>query len=162
MPLESRSTISAPDDDPYLWLEEIDGAAALAWVERQNAATLARFADSRFAADRDALAALLGRPDNIPQIARRGPHVYNFWKDGERPRGLWRRTTLADFRLERPNWEILLDLDALAGAQAEDWIWAGVSTLPGTHDRAILRLSRAFNPVLARVPASTCFTITAQ
>src|SRR5262245_39971593 len=66
MPADPRPTIAAPDDDPYLWLEEIDGARALAWVEEHNRATLARFGNARFAADRDVLTAILDRPDRIP------------------------------------------------------------------------------------------------
>jgi prolyl oligopeptidase len=139
---DPRPTLEAPDDDPYLWLEEIDGEPALAWVETQNAATLARFGDARFAADREALAAIFDRPDNIPLIARRGSRVFNFWKDAEHPRGLWRATSLDSFRAAQPDWVILLDLDALAAKEGEDWTWSGASTIPGTHDRAILMLSR--------------------
>jgi prolyl oligopeptidase len=139
---DPRPTLEAPDDDPYLWLEEIDGEPALAWVETQNAATLARFGDARFATDREALAAIFDRPDNIPLIARRGSRVFNFWKDTEHPRGLWRATTLESFRTERPDWEILLDLDALAAKEGEDWTWSGASTIPISHERAILMLSR--------------------
>jgi prolyl oligopeptidase len=139
---DPRPTLEAPDDDPYLWLEEIDGERALVWVEAQNAAILARFGDARFAADRDTLAAIFDRRDNIPLIARRGTRVFNFWKDAEHPRGLWRATTLDSYRSEAPEWDTLLDLDALAVREGEDWTWSGVSTLPGSHDRAILMLSR--------------------
>jgi len=142
MPVDARPTIAAPDDDPYLWLEEIEGPRAIAWVEAQNAATLARFTGEAFARDRDTLAALLDRPDNIPFVTRRGPHLYNVWKDATNPRGLWRRTTLDSFRTDRPQWEILLDLDALAASEEEDWIWRGAAVLHETHDRAILSLSR--------------------
>ena len=137
-----RPTLEAPDDDPYLWLEEIDSEPALAWVEAQNAATVARFGDARFAADRDTLAAIFDRPDNIPVIGRRGFLVFNFWKDAAHPRGLWRTTTLDSYRSAQPQWDILLDLDALAGKEGEDWTWSGAATLPGAHDRAILMLSR--------------------
>src|SRR3984893_9438374 len=139
---DPRPTIEAPDDDPYLWLEEIDGERALAWVEAQNSATLARFGDTRFAADRAPLAAIFDRPDNIPVIARRGAKVFNFWKDAEHPRGLWRATTLDSYRNKEPDWEILLDLDALSVKEREDWTWSGAATIPGSHDRAILMLSR--------------------
>ncbi|MGH6927229.1 MAG: S9 family peptidase, partial [Dongiaceae bacterium] len=142
MPVDARPTIAAPDDDPYLWLEEIDGARALAWVEKQNTATLARFGTAGFAADRDTLTAIYDRPDNIPFVGRRGGHLYNFWRDADNPRGLWRRTTLDSFRSARPQWEVILDLDALAAKEGEDWIWAGPATLPPAHDRAILSLSR--------------------
>ena len=139
---DPRPMLEAPDDDPYLWLEEIDDDRALAWVEAQNAATLAQFGDARFAADRDILAAIFDRPDNIPYIGRRGPLVFNFWKDAAHPRGLWRASSLDSFRSEEPQWDVLLDLDVLAATEGEDWIWNGAETLPGTHDRAIVRLSR--------------------
>jgi prolyl oligopeptidase len=140
--LDPRPTLEAPDDDPYLWLEEIDGERALVWVDAQNAATLARFGDARFAADRDTLAAIFDRPDNIPLIGRRGTRVFNFWKDAAHPRGLWRTTTLDSYRSEQPEWDILLDLDALAAKEGEDWTWSGAATIPGSHDRAIVKLSR--------------------
>src|SRR5215472_9562658 len=140
--IDPRPTVQAPDDDPYLWLEAIDGERALTWVEAQNAATLARFGDARFAADRDTLAAIFDRPDNIPVIARRGPRIFNFWKDAAHPRGLWRRTTLDNYRGEQPEWDILLELDALATKEGEDWTWSGATTIPGSHDRAIVKLSR--------------------
>jgi prolyl oligopeptidase len=100
MPVDARPTVAAPDDDPYVWLEEVDGVRALGWVDKQNAATLARFGGADFAADRDTLAAIYDRPDNIPYVTRRGPHLYNFWKDAQNPRGLWRRTTLDSFRTQ--------------------------------------------------------------
>ncbi|HZX87231.1 MAG TPA: S9 family peptidase, partial [Reyranella sp.] len=142
MSLDARPTVDQPDDDPYLWLEDIEGTRALAWVEAENDRTLKTFGSAQFAADRDTLAAILDRPDKLPLVVRRGPWLYNFWLDAKNPRGLWRRTTLESFRLDQPAWEILLDVDALAVAEGEDWIWGGAATRPGTHDRAILRLSR--------------------
>ncbi len=140
--IDPRPTVDAPDDDPYIWLEDIDSEVSLTWVESQNARTLARHAGPQFAADRDALAEIFNRPDNIPYVTRRGGLLYNFWRDTEHPRGLWRRTTLASFSNDAPDWEVLLDLDALAAAEGEDWVWGGASTLPPAHERAILRLSR--------------------
>ncbi|MCL2428647.1 MAG: prolyl oligopeptidase family serine peptidase, partial [Alphaproteobacteria bacterium] len=140
--IDPRPTTDTPDDDPYLWLEEIDGERARAWVEAQNRATLARFADRRFVADRDTLAAIFDHPDNIPLIARRGSRLFNFWKDAEHPRGLWRTTSLDGYRGGQPAWDVLLDLDALAAAEDEDWTWSGATTNPGAHERAILMLSR--------------------
>ncbi len=139
---DTRPTLGTPDDDPHLWLEEIDGARATAWADAESARTLARFAGPGFATDRDALAAILNRPDNIPLVGRRGPLLFNFWKDANNARGLWRTATLDSFRSAAPAWTTVLDLDALALAEGEDWIWNGASSLPGSHDRAILRLSR--------------------
>ncbi|MDP1092377.1 hypothetical protein Q6316_29460, partial [Klebsiella pneumoniae] len=69
-------TIDAPDDDPRIWLEEIDGAQPLAWVEKQSAATMQRFGGRQFEHDRDVLTAILNRPDKIPMVGRRGDYLY--------------------------------------------------------------------------------------
>jgi prolyl oligopeptidase len=137
-----RPTLAAPDDDPYRWLEEVDGAAAVAWVEHCNAATRARFDGASVSADQDALAAILDRPDNIPFVTRRHGALYNFWKDAAQPRGVWRRTTLDSFRTAQPDWEIVLDIDALAEAEGEDWVFQGSTVEPQHGGRALLRLSR--------------------
>jgi prolyl oligopeptidase len=140
--LDARPTLAAPDDDPYLWLEEIEGARALEWAAAQTAQTLARFGDARYAADRDTLKAIFDTPERIPYVSRRGGTLYNIWQDEKNPRGLWRRTTLARFRERQPEWDVILDIDALAAKEGEDWIWSVAATLPPAHQRAILRLSR--------------------
>lgn len=142
MPIDARPTLSAPDDDPYLWLEEIEGERALAFIEQQNRRTLERFGGADFARDRDTLTAIYDRPDNIPYISRRGRFVYNIWKDANNPRGLWRRTTLDEFGKAEPSWDVILDVDRLARDENEDWILSWIRTLPGRHDRAMLSLSR--------------------
>ncbi len=142
MPIDDRPTITAPDDDPYLWLEEIEGPRALDFVERQNRLTLDKFGTSGFARDRDLLAEIYDRSDNIPYVTRRGRLLYNLWKDSQNPRGLWRRTTSEQFRSPNPQWETLLDLDRLAAEEGQDWLLNWTQTLPGANARAILSLSR--------------------
>ena len=119
----------------------MDGPDALAWVDAQSAATLARYAGPAFDADRDAVRALLDRTDRIASVTRRAGLLYNFWKDAAQPRCLWRRTTPGSYRTAAPDWEVLLDLDAVAREEGRDWVWQGAATVPGTHDRAMLRLS---------------------
>jgi prolyl oligopeptidase len=142
MPIDARPTLDAPDDDPYLWMEEVEGERALAFVERQNKLTLNKFGDAQFAADRDTLAAIYDRPDNIPYITRRGAFVYNLWKDASNPRGLWRRTTLDEFRKVAPQWDVILDIDQLAKTENEDWIISWINLRADDHARAMLGLSR--------------------
>lgn len=142
MPIDDRPTLAAPDDDPYLWLEDIEGGRALEFVDAQNRRTLQRFGNEQFAADRDALAAIYDRPDNIPYVTRRGGRLYNLWKDAANPRGLWRRTTLESFRSADPDWETLLDVDRLAAGESADWLLNWTSTLPGDHPQTIVSLSR--------------------
>src|SRR6185436_18597594 len=141
MPIDDRPTIAAPDDDPHLWLEEIEGERALGFVDRQSRLTLQTFGDRPFETDRDALAAIYDRSDNIPYVTRHGGLVYNLWKDGKNPRGLWRRTTLDDFRNAEPGWETLLDIDRLATEEDKDWLLNWTQPLPG-NSRAIIALSK--------------------
>ena len=140
--IDPRPTLAAPDKDPWIWLEEVEGERALAWVVAQNAATLARLADARYEADRAEVKAALDRPGKLPFVTRRGRHVFNFWQDAVHPRGIWRRTTLESYRSIAPDYDVVLDLDELALAEDEDWVFGGGVTRPGHHDRAILRLSR--------------------
>jgi prolyl oligopeptidase len=130
------------DADPYLWLEEVEGEDALAWVRAHNAKTEAALCDDAFRADKAAIYEISTRPTNIPFIARRGRHVYNFWQDMEHVRGLWRRTTLDDYRTPEPSWETVLDLDALAAQEGEDWVWGGCASLDPEHRRGLVSLSR--------------------
>ncbi|WP_076864557.1 prolyl oligopeptidase family serine peptidase [Bradyrhizobium mercantei] len=142
MSSDERPTLAAPDDDPYLWLEDIEGKHALEFVERQSRLTLEKFGGARFAADRDELAAIYDRPDNIPYVTRRGGLLYNVWKDAKNPRGLWRRTTLEEFRKPHPEWDILLDVDRLAADEGKDWLLSWTHAPPEAASRAIVGLSR--------------------
>ncbi|RUW97705.1 S9 family peptidase, partial [Mesorhizobium sp. M8A.F.Ca.ET.023.01.1.1] len=137
-----RPTLDAPDDDPYVWLEDVEGERALAWAAGQSARTLKHFGGTQFERDRAALTAIFDNRDNLPLIARRSQYLYNYWRDDGNPRGLWRRTTLAAYMKADPQWELLLDLDALAASDGEDWIWDGASIEPERRERAVLRLSR--------------------
>lgn len=131
------------DDDSYLWLEDIDGEAALAWVAERNAETAAALtADAGFADLKERLREVLDASDRIPYTVRRGAFLYNFWQDAGQVRGVWRRTTPEQYRKESPDWEVLLDVDALAAAEGEKWVWAGAQVRRPDHDRALVCLSR--------------------
>ena len=139
MSVDTRPTVDAPDDDPWLWLEEVEGERASAWVEQQNARTLAASAARRSRPTRRRWPRSSTGRTRSRSSRRRGGWLYNFWTDAEHPRGLWRRTTPESFRSDAPDWDVLIDLDALASAEGEDWIWGGATTRPATHDRAIVR-----------------------
>src|SRR5215469_14515755 len=129
-------------EDTYLWLEEIASPDVREWLAARNDETVKAFADARFEADRKTALALLDADDRIPHISRRGRHVYNFWQDASHPKGLWRRTTLAEYRKAQPAWDVLLDVDALAAQESEDWVWHGCTALPPTYRRGLVQLSR--------------------
>ncbi|MFF0146273.1 prolyl oligopeptidase [Amycolatopsis sulphurea] len=130
-------------EDPYLWLEDVTGEAALEWVRARNAETLdVLTAGERFGQLRDSIREVLDAGGRIPYVVRRGPYLYNFWQDAEHPRGLWRRTTLEQYRTAEPDWELLLDIDALADAEGENWVWKGAAVLRPGHRLALVQLSR--------------------
>jgi prolyl oligopeptidase len=144
----SKDEVSV-DDDPFVWLEEVDSPQARAWVEARNAETKRALCDTQFERDRSALLDILNAPDRIPWVVQRGGLVYNFWRDEQNPKGLWRRATLASYRTTRPNWEIVLDLDVLAKAEGEDWVWRGYTSLPPTHRHGLVKLSRGGSDAVA-------------
>ncbi|HET7247342.1 MAG TPA: prolyl oligopeptidase family serine peptidase [Streptosporangiaceae bacterium] len=132
------------EQDPYRWLEDVTGTEALDWVRARNEVTLGALSGGpRFASLRAEAREVLDADDRIPFARRRGEYLYNFWQDAEHPKGLWRRTTLAEYRTDRPAWEILLDVDALAAEEGENWVWQGASVLrPGGYRQALVHLSR--------------------
>ncbi|MEK9518068.1 S9 family peptidase [Streptomyces sp. adm13(2018)] len=131
------------DDDPYLWLEDVSGEDALAWVAERNAETAGAVAgDAGFDLLKARLREVLDASDRIPYTVRRGEYLYNFWQDAEHVRGVWRRTTLERYRQDAPDWEVLLDVDALAAAEDEKWVWDGANVRHPAYDRALVRLSR--------------------
>ena len=138
---QTDARLPAPDGstDPHQWLEEVTGEEALAWVQERNAA-----AESELDAVPDPqdpagapltrtlqaeILEILDAKDRIPGVVKRGEFLYNFWTDAEHERGLWRRTTLDSYRTDEPEWQILLDVDALNEAEGEDWVWHGARLL---------------------------------
>ncbi|MEQ3552038.1 prolyl oligopeptidase family serine peptidase [Pseudonocardia nematodicida] len=130
-------------NDPHAWLEDVTGEQALQWVSGHNARTEERLAGSpAFAGLESGIREVLDARARIPYVTKRGEHYYNFWQDERNPRGLWRRTTPESYRSAEPEWEVLLDVDALNEAEGENWVWHGARFLRPSLDRALIDLSR--------------------
>ncbi|MDV8021682.1 prolyl oligopeptidase family serine peptidase [Rhodococcus sp. IEGM 1330] len=132
----------AISDDPYLWLEDVTGDAALAWVREKNEVTVEALSGPAFDATEASIREILDTDARIPYARRRGQFLYNFWRDAEHVRGLWRRTTMDEYRTENPVWDVLLDLDVLAGSEDENWVWGGAQVLRPDQRLALVTLSR--------------------
>ncbi|MFI0980998.1 prolyl oligopeptidase family protein [Streptomyces sp. NPDC021093] len=130
-------------DDPYLWLEDVEGPAALAWVKERTAEAEHALCTASCARLADELREVLDDTRRIPHVRRRGAHLYNFRQDAGHVRGVWRRTTLDEYRTSEPRWETVLDIDALAAAEDVDWVWSGAPVRYPDHGRALVRLSRS-------------------
>ncbi|MBM6623148.1 S9 family peptidase [Micrococcaceae bacterium RIT802] len=135
----------AEPDDPWRWLEDIHSPRALDWVTERNAATEAMLHDDAYRGLEASVLSVLDADDRIPMATKRGGFYYNFWRDGTHPKGLWRRTSWESYRSVDPDWQILLDVDALAAAEGTDWVFAGTRLLhpgdDGEYVRALVRLS---------------------
>jgi prolyl oligopeptidase len=132
----------AADVDPYLWLEDVHGAKSLAWVREQNARSTAVLqADPDYQRDYQAILKVMDATDRIPYGELDHQYVFNFWQDAQHPKGIWRRTGIAEYRKAEPQWELLLDLDRLAGDEHENWVWKGAECSSSLR-RCLLSLSR--------------------
>jgi prolyl oligopeptidase len=128
--------------DPFLWLEDVNGPRALAWVKSENAKTLAVLQrDPRFARLYSDALAINGAQDRIPTPQLVNGQVYNFWQDANHVRGIWRTTSIADYANPRPAWKTVIDLDALARADAKNWVWGGADCDSPSRQRCLIRLS---------------------
>ena len=135
--------MTASASDPYLWLEDVTGDKPLAWVRQQNARTDAELASGGdFKVLQGDIRAILDSDAKIPDVGKIGDYYYNFWKDAQHERGLWRRTTLDEYRKPEPKWETIIDLDALGKAEDENWVWHGANCLHPDYSRCLIALSR--------------------
>ncbi|MET3721102.1 prolyl oligopeptidase family serine peptidase [Arthrobacter sp. UYEF21] len=132
--------------DENVWLEEIYGEETLAWVREQNARTEDLLEDAEYAALEGSILAVLDSTDRIAMVGKRGDWYYNFWKDQTNPRGLWRRTTWVSYLTDSPDWDVLLDVDALAADEGVEWVFHGATFLrPAAGERYRIALL-AFSP----------------
>lgn len=129
--------------DPYLWLENVMDKKALDWVRQRNAATrLELGGQSPFNPMHTRLKSLFKSRERIPYVQKYGNYYYNFWRDSRHVRGIWRRTTLAEFQLPMPSWDVVIDLDRLASDEHENWVWVGADCLYPDAERCLVSLSR--------------------
>ena len=134
---------AAQDEDPYLWLEEVSGERAMQWVTDQNARSRPEIEKDRgFHPLLNRFTEIATSRSRIPAVAKLGPHLYNYWQDAANPRGLWRRTTLEEYRKAEPRWETVLDLDRLSADEKEQWAWKGATCLFPKYERCLVSISR--------------------
>jgi prolyl oligopeptidase len=133
------------DDDPFTWMEEIEGQRALDWARAENARSLPVLQnDARYQGFLDEALKIVNAKDRIPGVAFSGPNeseLRNYWQDPDHVRGLWRRTTMASYRTADPKWETILDVDALAREEKANWVWEGSNCLAPDYTRCLVTLS---------------------
>lgn len=142
-PVQEKSTSYDSSADSYIWLEEVEGTRALQFAQSESGKTLDRMkSDPRFLPLESKAREVILAKDRLPAVELVGGMLYNFWQDSVHVRGLFRRTTIESFQTQEPQWETVLDLDALALAEKENWVWQGSSELPPKFQRTLIHLSR--------------------
>ncbi len=130
------------EDDPFLLLEEVEGEKALEWAREQNERSEAFLkAHPLFDALHQRNLEILTSEDRIAYPSLMGGQIYNFWRDANHVRGIWRTTSVEGFRDERPEWDVIIDVDKLAADEDQNWIWAGASCRYPDYDRCLIGLS---------------------
>jgi prolyl oligopeptidase len=133
----------AQKGDPYQWLEEVSGEKPMAWVKEQNAIALKELQTRpEYPAVNERLRTILNSRERIPFVAKHGDYLYNFWRDAQHTRGIWRRTTMQQYQRTEPEWETVIDLDQLASDEKENWVWHGAHCMYPKGDRCLVSLSR--------------------
>ena len=141
-PVAAQDGIPGPEQDSYIWLEEARSDKALDWVRAENERTMELLAgDPRYDAVKAEALAIYDSEDRIPYVTIRPDGLYNFWQDKQNPRGLVRRTTLESYRSDNPQWETVLDVDALAEAEGREWVYKGSTCLPPEDRLCMIALS---------------------
>ena len=131
-----------PVEDPWLWLEEVSAEKSISWANGLNKKSLGELDSPAREALRQKLLAIYDSKEKIPYPDARGKWLYNFWKDEQHVRGIWRRVSLDGFKKKDPAWEVVLDVDARAAAEKENWIYKGVECLVPKHELCLVSLSR--------------------
>ena len=137
------SQIIQAQEDKYQWLEEVDGQKALEFVNTQNKATVEELSAEKDYQDiYDKSLAIYNSTEKIAYPSIRGNYVYNFWKDKEHVRGIWRRSSLESYTNGNPVWETLLDIDELSKKDDIKWVYKGSSGLYPDYNRFLVNLSK--------------------
>ena len=138
----AQPVLARAADDPWQWLEDIDGARSMEWVGQHNEATAKRLVALPEYAGlyRDALT-VLGSASRLPEVQQHGKWLYNLWQDAAHPRGVYRRTTLAEFRKANTHWETLLDIDALSQQEGTGYAFGGAQFRDPDNRRALIELA---------------------
>ena len=130
------------ETDPYLWLEGVDDEKALDWVRAQNASSAERLKSSPLFEELYAEArTTLNSSSRIPSVYQEEGWLYNFWRDEKNPRGIFRRTTLAEFAKDEPEWEVVFNIDELSKKENQQWVFKGMDCLPKHPEHCLVRLS---------------------
>jgi prolyl oligopeptidase len=141
---QQKAAVPAPaTNDPYVWLEDVTGDRAMAWVHARNAESAKELESGEaFKTLQADILKILDSDARIPFVSKEGAYYYNFWRDAKNPRGLWRRTTLEEYRKPSPKWDTVLDVDALGAAEKESWVFRGARFLRPDCRRCLISLSR--------------------
>jgi prolyl oligopeptidase len=143
--------------DPHLYMEDLADAKATTWVREQTRRALSDVRQMPGYSQRydSNLKILTRREFNIQYPETVGDVIYNWYRDTSNPNGVWRSTTLDEYRKDqRPSWRVLFRVDTFNNEEKANWVWGGARVQPlnlpgagsqglnGSPKRAMIFLSR--------------------
>jgi prolyl oligopeptidase len=138
----TKRQTEAAAEDKFLWLEDRTSKESLDWVHRQNEVTSGELqGDPSYQAAFETALDLMTAEDNIAVGAALNGHLYNFWQDKTNVLGLWRRTTVASYKTEKPDWETIIDFDVLSAKEGVKWVFSGASRLYPDFNLCLVAMS---------------------
>lgn len=138
----AATAVAGETADPYLWLEDVESQRSMDWVHEQNAQTFESLRQHPLYDELyDEALAILTAKERLPDGIFVGSDFHDFWQDEQHVRGIWRRTPIDALIAGEFEWEVLLDIDELAAAEDENWVYKGIDCVGGQSDRCLVELS---------------------
>lgn len=134
-------TAAGKTDADHMYLEDVLGEKALEKVKTWNGRSEPVMQGEVYKAMKAELLEVYNSPEKIPYVSYRAGQAYNFWQDDKHIKGIWRRTSLESYRSDNPEWQTVLDIDALAETEGKNWVYKGAGCLAPTYEQCIVSLS---------------------
>ncbi len=130
------------EGDNYIWLEEVESKKALDFVSKESTQTKEEFAENKnFKESKARILKALDSKDKLLYVSRRGDYVYNFWRDAENIKGVWRRMLFSDYKLKKNKWEALINFDDFVKTEKKNWVFKGAECFLEDFNKCLVSLS---------------------
>lgn len=138
----TSNTPSDPLSKDLSYLEEIESPQVRRFVEVENVLSTARLkTDPLFPVIEKEILDIVTAKDKLPMFFFLHGYLYQYWQDQIHVRGQLKRIAVADFNAKKDNWEVAFDLDKLAKAEGQNWVWKSLNCYKKDQTKCLFFLS---------------------
>ncbi len=128
--------------DHLNYLTDISSDRVNQFVEQENKLSLDRLTkDPRYEKTYSEILSILTAKDKLPHFYFIGSDIYDFWQDEIHVRGILRKTTVDQLNANKPDWQTVIDIDALSKSENKNWVWKGFDCLEPQNELCLVELS---------------------